>query len=55
VALEHARDGVTCNAILPGMIATELVTALPAEIRDNVLAATAARRLWETAEVGRLI
>src|SRR5574341_1458282 len=55
VALEHARDGITCNAVLPGLIATELVTAMPAEIRESAVAATPARRLGETAEVAHLI
>jgi len=55
VALEHARDGITCNAVLPGLIATELVTAMPAEIRESAVAATPARRLGESAEVAHLI
>ena len=55
VALEHARDGVTCNAVLPGLVATELVTAMPAEIREGAVAATPARRLGESAEVAHLI
>ena len=32
VTLEHARDGITCNAILPGIIGTELVAMMPEEI-----------------------
>jgi len=55
VALEHARDGVTCNVVLPGLIETELVLAMPAEIREHAVAATPARRLGGTAEVAHLI
>ena len=55
VALEHARDGVTSNVVLPGLIATELVLAMPAEIREHAVAATPARRLGEPAEVAHLI
>ena len=55
VTLEYARDGITCNAILPGLIATALVTAMPAEIREGAVAMTPARRLGETAEVAHLI
>ena len=55
VTLEHARDGITCNAILPGLIGTELVHMMPEEIRDRALAAIPARRLGETEEVGHLI
>jgi len=55
VTLEHARDGITCNAVLPGLIATELVSAMPAEIRDSAVAVTPARRLGLTDEVAHLI
>ncbi|MGH7821447.1 MAG: SDR family NAD(P)-dependent oxidoreductase, partial [Candidatus Binatia bacterium] len=55
VTLEHARHGITCNAILPGLIGTELVKAMPAEIRDRAIAATPARRLGEVREVGYLV
>jgi NAD(P)-dependent dehydrogenase (short-subunit alcohol dehydrogenase family) len=55
VALEYGRAGITCNAILPGLIATELVSAMPAEIRETAVAVTPTRRLGTTAEVGQLI
>jgi NAD(P)-dependent dehydrogenase (short-subunit alcohol dehydrogenase family) len=55
VTLEHARDGITCNAILPGLIGTELVHMMPEEIRDRALATIPARRLGGTEEVGHLI
>jgi len=55
VALEHGRHGITCNAILPGLIETELVGAMPAEIREDAMARTPARRLGRMEEVGHLI
>ena len=55
VTLEHARDGITCNAILPGMIGTELVEMMPAEILQMAIATTPARRVGSTEEVGHLI
>jgi len=55
VTLEHARHGITCNAILPGLIATENVQKMPAEIREVALAAIPARRLGEPREIGYLI
>ncbi len=55
VTLEHARDGVTCNAILPGLIGTELANMMPAEIRDRAVATIPARRMGATEEVGHLI
>jgi NAD(P)-dependent dehydrogenase (short-subunit alcohol dehydrogenase family) len=55
VALEYGRAGITCNAILPGLIGTELVTAMPAEILEAAVAATPTRRLGAPTEVGQLI
>ncbi|MBW1924818.1 MAG: SDR family oxidoreductase [Deltaproteobacteria bacterium] len=55
VTLEHARDGITCNAILPGLIETELVREMPEEILKASLAAIPSRRLGKTEEIGRLV
>jgi len=55
VTLEYGRDGVTCNAILPGPIGTELAQMVPAEIKERAVAMTPARRLGEMREVGQLI
>ena len=55
VCLEYGRKGVTCNAVLPGLIGTEVVMGMPAEIRDTFAAATPTRRVGEPAEVGHLI
>ncbi len=55
VALEYARNGVTCNAVLPGMVETENVRAMPQAIRDRALAATPVRRFGEPAEIAALV
>ncbi len=55
VTLEHARHGIACNAILPGLIETELVRMMPAEIRAASTASTPARRLGRMEEVASLI
>jgi len=55
VTLEHARDGITCNAVLPGLIETETVASMPAEIRDATVASTPARRLGAMEEVAHLV
>ncbi len=55
VTLEHARHGITCNAILPGLIETETVQMMPAEIRDATRANTPAQRLGAMEEVAHLI
>ena len=55
VALEYARKGVTCNAVLPGMVETENVKAMPAEIRAAATAATPARRFGAPEEIAALV
>lgn len=55
VTLEYARYGIACNAILPGLIETENVRGMPAEIRENTRNTTPARRLGTMDEVAHLI
>jgi len=55
VTLEHARDGITCNVVLPGLIGTELVTMMPKEILRGTLATIPSRRIGKTEEIGHLI
>lgn len=55
VTLEFARKGVTCNAILPGLIATEKVRAMPEVILEAGIAAAPARRIGSMEEVAALI
>lgn len=55
VTLEYARHGVTCNAVLPGLIGTENVRAMPQEIVAHVAAAAPARRIGTPQEVAALV
>ena len=55
VTLEHARHGITCNAILPGLIATAPVGQLPPLIRDDALSLVPARRTGTPDEVAALV
>ncbi len=55
IALEHAKDGITCNAILPGLIETELVRMMPEEMLDAAARTIPAQRLGQTREIGHLI
>jgi NAD(P)-dependent dehydrogenase (short-subunit alcohol dehydrogenase family) len=51
IASENAQLGITANALLPGLVATEQVLAMPAEVRDRALAAVPTGRLIEPAEI----
>jgi NAD(P)-dependent dehydrogenase (short-subunit alcohol dehydrogenase family) len=55
VALEHARDGITCNAVVPGLIGTELVHRMPEEIKQGALVNIPARRIGNMEEVAHLV
>ena len=55
LASENAARGVTVNAILPGMVATEQVLAMPGEVRERVLRALPAGRMIEPAEIAAAV
>jgi acetoacetyl-CoA reductase len=55
LAAENASRGVTVNAVLPGMIATEKVRAMPADVLARVEASMPAGRMGEVAEVAALV
>jgi NAD(P)-dependent dehydrogenase (short-subunit alcohol dehydrogenase family) len=55
VAAENVRRGITANAVLPGMVATEKVNAMPAEIQDQLREAVPMERFAEPAEVAALV
>lgn len=55
VALEHARHGITCNAVLPGLIGTPAVLGMPAEVLADAVALTPARRTGRPEEIAAMV
>lgn len=55
LASENAGHGITVNAILPGLVATEQVLAMPAEIRERALRATPTGRMIEPGEIAAAV
>jgi acetoacetyl-CoA reductase len=55
LAGEGVRHGITANAVLPGMIATEQVRAMPAPVFERALAAMPMGRMGEPAEVAHAV
>jgi len=55
LASENAARGITVNAILPGLVATEQVRAMPAEVRERVLRAVPTGRMIEPDEVAAAV
>jgi NAD(P)-dependent dehydrogenase (short-subunit alcohol dehydrogenase family) len=55
IAAENAHKGITANAVLPGMVATEAVNAMPGTILERVRDAQPSGRLGEPGEVAALV
>ncbi len=55
IAAENARVGITANAVLPGMVATERAKAMPAEILERLTERLPTRRMAEPDEVAALV
>ena len=55
VTLEHARHGITCNAVLPGLVATELVRMIPEDMAARMVRGIPAGRMGEMREVAELV
>lgn len=55
VAQEVARKGVTVNTVSPGYVATEMVMAVPEEIRNKIIAQIPVGRLGRPEEIAAAI
>jgi acetoacetyl-CoA reductase len=55
LAQEVARKGITVNTVSPGYIATEMVMAVPEEVRNQIIAQIPVGRLGKPEEIAALI
>ncbi len=55
LAQEVARKGVTVNTISPGYIATEMVMAVPEDVRNKIIAQIPVGRLGKPEEIAALV
>ena len=51
LAMESARKNITVNAIAPGMVNTDILKTIPADIMEQKIKATPAQRLGEPSEI----
>lgn len=55
LAQEGARKNITVNAICPGYIATEMVMAVPENVREKIIETIPAGRLGTAEEIARCV
>jgi acetoacetyl-CoA reductase len=55
LALENAKKGVTVNAICPGYIDTEMVSAVPAKVLEGIIAGIPVGRLGTSDEMAACV
>jgi len=55
LAMEGARHGITCNAIVPGVIGTEAFNMANAAMNERIVARTALKRPGEPQEIANTI
>lgn len=55
LAREGGRDGVTVNAVVPGMIRTPPIMRMPEKYRDPIIAESILGRIGEPEEVARVV
>jgi len=55
LAREYASKGLTCNAVAPGFIQTDMISALPKEYLDNIMASVPQQRLGTPLEVANAV
>jgi len=55
VASEYGAKGVTCNSILPGIIATPTVLSMPQHIKDMAQQSNSLKRFGQPEEVAHLV
>ncbi len=53
LALETARGGVTVNCICPGYIATEMVNAMPENVKEAIIAQVPMKKLGAPEEISK--
>jgi len=52
---EYGAKGVTCNSILPGIIATPTVLSMPQQIIKSAMQSNSLKRFGEPQEVAHLV
>ena len=55
VAKEYGAKGITCNAIAPGFIETDMIESLPKEYLNNIIEAIPQKRMGQQQDVANAV
>ena len=55
LALETAKSGITVNAICPGFIETEMVAAMPENVKEQMISKIPMKRLGQVDEIAEAV
>jgi acetoacetyl-CoA reductase len=55
LALETAKNGITVNAICPGFIETEMVAAMPDNVKEQMISKIPMKRLGQANEIAEAV
>jgi 3-oxoacyl-[acyl-carrier protein] reductase len=55
IAREIGAKGITCNAVAPGFIDTDMISSLPQEYLDNIMAQIPQKRLGVVNDVSGVV
>jgi len=55
IAKEYGPKGITCNAVAPGFIDTDMTASLPKEYLDNIIAMLPLKKLGKPEEVANTV
>jgi 3-oxoacyl-[acyl-carrier protein] reductase len=55
IALEHARDNITANAVIPGLVNTGAAADIPEKMRERIVKATPIRRMADPEEIANVV
>ncbi|HEY5960119.1 MAG TPA: 3-oxoacyl-ACP reductase FabG [Polyangiaceae bacterium] len=55
LCLEFAAKGITCNAVAPGAIVTDMTLRIPEKYRDKILESIPTKRMGTTQEVADVV
>lgn len=55
VALEHARDGITCNAVLPGLVETSTTARMRQDVVERIRRRIPCRELGKPDDVAHVV